>query len=121
MKSLIVILTILAMAQIAHAGCWEKKQDETNKIKEQVVVVLENTSPKDWIFSSGKELQYTKTLSNKKEMVINLSDWGTLSIDGLAIDLPDTLQNRIKRLYKKISCVKVFREVLLMKEFLGIE
>jgi len=118
--SFIVIVVLLAMSRIANAGCWEQKQDETNKIKEQVIVVLESVEHKEWIFASGKELQYTKTLSNKKEIIITISDWGTLSMDGHVIDMPDTLQTRVKRLYKKICCSKVFKEVLLMKEFLGM-
>lgn len=118
--SFIVIAILLAMTQIGQADCWDQKQDEINKVKEQVVSVLESLDPKEWNFGSGNDLQHIKILKNKKEITIVISFWGTLTINNQSIDLSDTLKKRVDRLYKKISCAKVFKEVLLMKEFLGI-
>jgi hypothetical protein len=115
----IAVALLLMVPQVSEADCWRQKQAEILKIKKQVIVALEKIDAAKWKFGSSKELKYVKVTKNKKEITVSVSDWGTLSVDHQTIDLPDRLQNRLKRLYRKIACQKVFREVLLMKEFLG--
>lgn len=115
---MIIAVLLLLIPQAADARCWKNKQTEMKKIKEMVVKALEKTSPNEWKFGSGKDLSYAKVTKNKREVVVTISDWGVLTMDHHTIDLPDWLQRRVKKLYRKVACHKVFREVLLMKEFL---
>jgi hypothetical protein len=117
---LFIIIAMVTMARIAQAGCWEQKQDEVGKVKEQVVMALENTDPKEWKFGSNNNLEYIRVIKNNKEILMSISDRGTLSINYQTIDMSTILQKRVKKLYRKVSCVKIFKEVFLMKEFLGI-
>lgn len=117
---LIAVALLLGIPQVADAGCWKQKRAEISRIKHQMVAALEKIDAAKWKFGTGNELQHTKTTKNKKDIHIRITDWGTLSIDHQTVDLPHRLQSRLKKLYRKIACQKVFREVLLMKEFLGV-
>jgi len=120
MNFLVIIAVCCLCVSTADAKCWRQKQSETNKIKNQVISMLEKTNPNEWMFSSGNDIQYVKVTKSKKEIAVGITDWGVLSIDSKSVDLSDRLQARVKRLYRKITCQKVFKEVALMKELLEI-
>lgn len=115
---LLIIIMLLAVTRVASAGCWQNKQKEMLQLKTHVIMALENTDPQQWHFGYSKNLNYVRVIENGKKIIVSISDWGTLSINHRTIDLPRYLEERVKRLYRKIACKKNSKESQFMKGFL---
>lgn len=119
---LISLFVLLFVGTAQAKSCWKKKQIEMNSLKTRLVEKLEAKGLKDWNFSTGNDLYIVEKVVRKtyiKEVHISISDFGLLSVNHSSIPLPDKLQRRISKLYKKIYCLKTTKEILLIKEILG--